>query len=62
MKRKRLILRRETLRILAGGELDAAIGGTHPSSFPQCAVRSELSERETVGPCPGQYSFTCTTG
>lgn len=62
MKRKRLTLRRETLRILAGDELDAAAGGAHPSSFPQCAARSELSERETVGPCPGQYTFTCPTG
>lgn len=62
MKRKRLILRRETIRILAGEELGDAVGGDRVTSFPQCAARSELSERETVGPCPGQYTFTCPTG
>ena len=57
MKRRRLHLRADAIRILT--DLRDVIGG-HPSSFPQCPLaRTRTSEAVDGEPCPGEYSYVC---
>ena len=59
MKRT-LRLRAESVRLLTCADLELVASGV-PSSFPQClAARATRSEADGAGPCPGEYSWTCS--
>lgn len=49
MRRRRLVLRREAVRVLRVKELEVAVGG----------MVATTSEAEGGGPCPGEYSRVC---
>jgi len=50
--KRRLHLSAESIRILAGDELDLVIAGR----------RGTTSEAEGNGPCPTDYTYVCQTG
>lgn len=62
-KRTKLYLGREAIRILTERDM-AQVAGGHPTGFPtvctSVALRATRSEEDGAGPCPGQYSWTCS--